>query len=135
MADLVVLPDGVGFKRRNPWGVFLLTFVTLGVYYYVWYYKINNELRNHGQQNDPTVALLAILLGGFLIVPPFVSYYRTAQRIRDAQETAGATERMVPVLGLVLFVVINAFAVVYYQSQINKVWDALARAGAQVRPA
>lgn len=135
MADLVVTPDGVGYKRRNPWGVFLLALVTLGVYHYVWYYRINNELRNNGQQNEPTVALLAILLGGVLIVPPFVSYYRTARRIRDAQVATGATERMVPVLGMILWFVIGGFTGVYYQSQVNKAWDALVRAGAEVRPA
>src|SRR5919108_5021255 len=100
MADLVVTPDGTGYKRRNPWGVLLLNLVTLGVYHFVWYYKINNELRNNGQHNDPTLALLAILLGGIVIVPPFVSYYRTARRIREAQEPTGATELMVPVLGM-----------------------------------
>jgi hypothetical protein len=135
MADLVVTPDGVGYKRRNPWGVFLLSFVTSGVYFFVWWYKINNELRNNGQQNDPAVALLAVLLGWVIIVPPFVSYYRTAQRIRTAQEATSASERMVPVLGLVLWIVISTFTAVYYQSQLNKAWDALAREGAEVRPA
>lgn len=135
MADLVVTPDGIGYKRRNPWGVFLLTFITFGIYGVVWYYKINNELKNYGVQNDPTLATLAITLGSFIVVPPFVSYFRTAGRIRTAQENAGATERMVPVLALILTFVIGTFVVVYYQSQINKVWDALASQGAQVLPA
>lgn len=135
MADLVVTPDGVGYKRRNPWGVFLLSLVTLGVYFFVWWYKINNELRNNGQQNDPTMALLAVLIGWIIIVPPFVSYYRTAERIRKAQEATGATERISPVLGLVFWIVISGFSAVYYQSQLNKAWDALAAAGAEVRPA
>ena len=135
MADLVVTPDGIGYKRRNPWGVFLLTLVTLGIYSLVWWYKINNELKNNGQRNDPTVALLALVLGWIIIVPPFVTYYRTADRIRQAQEATGASERMIPWLGLVLWVLINGFVVVYYQSQLNKAWDALAAAGAEVRPA
>ncbi|MGH2760793.1 MAG: DUF4234 domain-containing protein [Actinomycetota bacterium] len=130
MADLVVTPDGIGYKRRNPWGVFLLGFVTVGIYTLVWWYKINNELRNNGQRNDPTLALLALSLGAIVIVPLFVSYYRTADRIRQAQETTGASHRMVPWLGLVLVLLISGFAVVYYQSQLNKAWDALAAAGA-----
>lgn len=135
MADLVVTPDGIAYKRRNPWGVFLLTIVTLGIYAIVWYYKINNELRNLGIRNDPAVATLAVTLGGILIVPPLVSYYRTADRIRQAQEQAGASERIIPLLGLVLLLIVGAFALPYYQSQLNKAWDALAAAGAQVRPA
>jgi uncharacterized membrane protein len=134
MADLVVQND-IGFKRRNPWGVFLLSIITLGVYHIVWWYKINNELRNYGIQNDPAVATLAITLGAFIVVPPLVSWYKTADRIKQAQEASNASERMIPILGLVVFVVIGAIAPVYYQSQLNKVWDALARAGAQVMPA
>jgi uncharacterized protein YacL len=134
MADLVV-QNGIGYKRRNPWGVFLLSLVTIGIYYVVWWYKINNELKNYGIENDPLVATLAITIGGFIIVPPFVSIYKTADRIRQGQEKAGATERMVPILGLILFLVISSFTVVYYQSQINKIWDALAEQGAEVQPA
>jgi drug/metabolite transporter (DMT)-like permease len=136
MADLVVA-NGIGYKRRNPWGVWLLGIVTLGVYSLVWYYKTNNELRNYGENVDPTIALLAITLGWFIIVPPFVSYYRTAERILRAQERSGTGERIVPVLSLLLWLVHFGmpFALPYNQSQLNKAWDALAAAGAEVRPA
>ena len=125
MADLVVV-NNVGYKRRNPWGVFLLALVTLGIYYLVWWYKINNKLRNYGIDNSPAKAVLAITLGAFIIVPPFVSFYNTADRIQQAQIKSGAQERITPVLALLLMIVVGAFAVPYYQSQINKVWDALA---------
>ena len=134
MADLVTV-EGIGYKRRNPWGVFGLSLVTIGVYYVVWWYKINNEMRNYGIANSPAKATLAITLGGFIIVPPFVSVYNTADRIKQAQEKAGATERMQPVLALLLFVVVGLFAPPYYQSQLNKAWDALVKQGAQVTPA
>jgi hypothetical protein len=136
MADLVV-SNGVGYKRRNPWGVWALGAITFGIYHLVWYYKVNNELRNYGENVDPTLALLAVVLGWIIIVPPFVSFYRTAQRIYNVQERAGAGERMIPVLGLILwfFHVAVSFAPTYYQSQINKAWGALAASGAQVMPA
>jgi hypothetical protein len=132
MADLVVV-DEIGYKRRNPWGVFLLSIVTIGVYYLVWWYKINNEMKNFGIQNDPAVATLAVSLGGFIIVPVFVSWYKTADRILKAQEQAGASERIAPILGLLLYIVVSIFAIPYYQSQLNKAWDALVAAGAEVR--
>jgi Na+-driven multidrug efflux pump len=81
------------------------------------------------------VATLAVSLGSFIIVPPFVSYYKTADRILKAQEQAGATERIAPVLALLLFIVVSVFAVPYYQSQLNKVWDALVAEGAEVSKA
>jgi len=133
MADLVVV-DEIGYKRRNPWGVFLLSLVTIGVYFLVWWYKINNEMKNFGIQNDPAVATLAVSIGGFILIPPFVSYYKTADRILKAQEKAGASERIAPILGLLLYIVVNFFAAPYYQSQLNKAWDALVAAGAEVRP-
>jgi drug/metabolite transporter (DMT)-like permease len=134
VADLVVR-DGVGYKRRNPWGVFGLTLITLGVYGAVWYYKTNNHLKNYGIDNNPTTAVLAVTLGIFIIVPPFVSYYNTADRIRQAQEKSGTGERIIPVLALLLFIVVGFFAFPYYQSQINKAWDAEAEHGAEVQPA
>jgi uncharacterized membrane protein len=134
VADLVV-SNGIGFKRRNPWGVVVLSIVTIGIYFFVWYYKINNELRNYGIENSPATATLAVTLGGFLIVPPFVSYYKTADRILQAQNRANTTEKMIPVLALLLEIVVSVFAAAYYQSQLNKAWDALAASGAEVRPA
>jgi hypothetical protein len=44
MAEMVTI-DGQQYKKRNPLGVLGLTFLTLGVYFVVWYYKINDELR------------------------------------------------------------------------------------------
>jgi drug/metabolite transporter (DMT)-like permease len=134
VADLVV-KDGIGYKRRNPWGVVGLSFLTIGVYFFVWYYKINNELNNYGIQNNPTNATLAVTLGALIIVPAFVSEYNTADRILKAQEKAEAKERMIPVLGLVLAIFFGGFHAAYYQSQLNKVWDAEAARGAEVRAA
>lgn len=134
MADLVTV-EGIGYKRRNPWGVFGLSLITIGIYYVVWWYKINNEMRNYGIVNKPAKATLAISLGALLIVPPFVSVYNTADRIKQAQDKASAKERIQPTLALLLFVVVGLFAPPYYQSQLNKVWDALVDQGAQVTPA
>lgn len=131
MADLV-LKDSVGYKRRNPWGVFFLTLITGGIYYLVWYYKVNNELRNVGSGKSPGMSLLAVTLGVVILVPPLVSIYRTADRIRVAQEQAGAKERMSPMLGLLGFVVVSYFILPYYQSQANKIWDAYLELGGEL---
>ncbi|MGH2694259.1 MAG: DUF4234 domain-containing protein [Actinomycetota bacterium] len=131
MADAVVV-NGIYYKRRNPWGVFGLSIITLGIYTVVWYYKINNELKNYGIENRPGIAALAVTLGALLLVPPFVSYYKSADRILQAQKKAQSEERIIPVLALLLFIVVSVFALPYYQSQLNKVWDAEAERGAQV---
>jgi hypothetical protein len=115
-------------KIRNPFLVFVWCLVTLGIYYVVWYYKINRELRDAcGIQVSPVVSLLAVSVGWIVIVPPFVSWYRTFERIRQAQRQAGVTSEASPVLGFILFVIAVFFLpieVIYAQDELNKVWRA-----------
>jgi Domain of unknown function (DUF4234) len=124
---------GVDVKIRNPWGVFLLALVTLGIYYLVWYYKINRELRDYGRATEtpelgdsPLISLLAISVGWLVVIPPFVSIYRTFGRIATAQNTAGVKAEASPLLGLVLFgigVLFVPIELVYGQMELNKVWE------------
>jgi hypothetical protein len=113
-------------KIRSPFGVFVLALVTLGIYYLVWYYKVNRELRDAaGADVDPFVALLAITIGWVIIVPPFVSWYRTFERIQQAQRQAGLASEANPVLGFVLYVIALYFLPVellYAQDELNKLW-------------
>jgi hypothetical protein len=115
-------------KIRNPFLVFVWCFVTLGIYYFVWYYKINRELRDAcGIQVSPVVALLAVSVGWIVIVPPFVSWYRTFVRIQQAQRQAGVTSEANPVLGFILYVIAVFFVpieVIYAQDELNKLWRA-----------
>jgi Domain of unknown function (DUF4234) len=115
-------------KVRNPFLVFVWSLLTLGIYYLVWYYKINRELRDAcGIDVSPGVALLAISLGWLVIVPPFVSWYRTFIRIAEAQRAAGVTSEANPVLGFILFVIavfLLPVEVVYAQDELNKIWRA-----------
>jgi Ca2+/Na+ antiporter len=122
-------------KIRHPLVAFGLVFLTLGIYYLVWYYKVNRELRDIGRatgQEDqlgrkPLNSLLAITVGWLIIVPPFVSFYRTFQRIEAAQELAGTRERVNVWLGFILYILGVLFLpveVIYAQSELNRVWYA-----------
>ena len=130
MAEIVQI-EGQAFKRRNPLGVWGLTVITVGIYGFVWYFKVNDEGRRYLRDDSikPGIALLAIILGWLIIVPPFVSVYRTGQRIQRMQDNARVTQRTEPVLGLIAFLVYSLH-VPYYQSGLNKVWDAYGAAGA-----
>jgi hypothetical protein len=120
-------------KVRHPAIVFALVFVTLGIYYLIWYYKVNRELRDLGRATgreeqlgrSPLTSLVAITLGWLIVVPPFVSFYRTFERISIAQELNGTGERVSSWLGLCLFVVgvcTLPVEVIYAQSELNRVW-------------
>jgi hypothetical protein len=129
-------------KIRHPLAVFGLVFLTLGIYYFVWYYKVNRELRDLGRATgeeerlgrSPFTSLLAITLGWLIIVPPFVSFYRTFRRVEAAQELSGTRDRVNVWLGFVLYIVgllVLPVEVVYAQSELNRVWRLDAdRAGA-----
>jgi hypothetical protein len=124
MAEIVRI-EGQEFKRRNPLGIWGLTVITVGIYGFVWYYKINDEARRYLRDDAirPGVALLAIILGWLIIVPPFVSVYHTGQRIQRMQDNARVTQKTEPVLGLIAFLVYSLH-VPLYQSGLNRVWDA-----------
>ena len=44
MAELVSI-QGQRYLKRNPLGVLGLSFITLGIYFFYWYYQVNDELR------------------------------------------------------------------------------------------
>jgi hypothetical protein len=122
---------GAAVKIRNPFLVFVWSLVTIGIYYVVWYYKINRELRDAAGINvGPGVALVAVTIGWLVIVPPFVSWYRTFERIAQAQRDAGVATEASPVLGFILFVIavfLLPVEVIYAQDELNKVWRTQSR--------
>jgi hypothetical protein len=120
--------NGVDVKERNPFGVWALAIVTLGIYYLVWYYKINKEMRRaYGIDVDPAMAVVAITLGTLIIVPPFVSIYRTGRRVEQSQFNAGVRENISPILTLVLSFLFGLH-IIYLQYNLNKAWDRGGRA-------
>jgi hypothetical protein len=115
-------PQGIIPKRRNVLAVWIgLPLITLGIYGLVWYYKINNETRfNPSTRVNPLGSLLAITLGSVLVVPPYVSVYRTGQRIAAAQAAAGLPATCSGGLGLLLIFVFGTHSL-YYQAEMNKI--------------
>jgi len=131
MAETLAL-GGYEFKKRHPIGVWALGLVTLGIYYFVWYYKINRELRDFGLaladpklHVEPAGALAAVTGGALLIIPPFISVWRTFKRIRRAEEIAGLEDPVSHVVGFLLFLIAAVFLPVempYAQAHLNRLW-------------
>jgi hypothetical protein len=117
---------GVQMKRRNPLAVWIgLPLITLGIYHYVWYYKIHREMRDFDRRRPVATVgpLLVVLLLGWTVVAPLISYYRTGDRIVESQRAAGLPATCVPVLGMLLMLVFGLGSL-YYQVELNKVVDA-----------
>jgi Domain of unknown function (DUF4234) len=111
-------------KTRNAFLVWLVwPLITFGIYRIVWWYKINREARDLDERIivSPGLAVLAITLGAFIIVPPFVSVYRTGERIGQMQAAAGLASSCNGVLGLISSFIFGLDAL-YYPSELNKIW-------------
>jgi drug/metabolite transporter (DMT)-like permease len=115
-------------KIRNPLGVIGLTFITLGIYVIFWYYFVNKELAELGKAkgtnelgDSPGTSVLAITLGAFAIVPPFISVYNYAKRLQAAERLTGTEPGMEPGLLLVLWIFISPVAEYIAQANQNKV--------------
>ncbi|MEY9891445.1 putative membrane protein [Catenulispora sp. MAP12-49] len=111
-------------KHRNILLVwFVWPLITLGIYHLVWYYKINREAKDFDRRIEvsPAVAVCAILFGWIIIVPPFISVYRTGGRIAAMQRAAGLPGSCSGLIGLIL-VFFAGLQSLYYQHELNRIW-------------
>ncbi|WP_131786525.1 DUF4234 domain-containing protein [Protofrankia symbiont of Coriaria ruscifolia] len=114
---------GVRGRRRNPFASWLgLPLITLGIYGIVWIYKTNKELNGYDRRIEvnPALSVLAVTLGAFLIVPPFVAVWRLGARARRAQRAAGIPELST---GVAFVIWLVGGGALYLQYEINKIWD------------
>ena len=129
MAYELNIPDSdQKVKVRNPWAVALLPIITLGIYHFVWWYKINKELKAFGESRgydlgrNPTNSLLALVPGFLIIVPPLVSYWRGTKRVQGAAALANR-EPINGWIALVLYLFISPALFAYMQVSLNHVWE------------
>jgi hypothetical protein len=115
------LDDGLG-KDRSPASVLGLSIITLGIYYLVWYYKINDEIRKH----DPTIRVTPgwAVVAMFVPICNLVSGYSTAARIRQMQLDEGATSTISPIVALLLQMFLGIGYPLYIASQMREHWHA-----------
>ena len=114
-------------KPRNIWLTWLVwPILTLGIYHFVWWYKINREARDFDENIavEPVLSLLAITVGWIIIVPPYVSIYRTGARFGQMQEDAGMERSCNGWIGLVLSFFLSLHSL-YYQYELNRIWARL----------
>ena len=125
MAETVTI-QGQSYLRRNPLGVLGLSFITIGIYFLYWYYKVNDELRRYtGDETiSPTRSLMAMIFGWLIIVPPFIAMWNTAKHLQDVERRGGIAQAVEPALTLVILVLFGIANGAYLQDHLNRVWDA-----------
>jgi Domain of unknown function (DUF4234) len=127
MGELVTI-DGQRYKERNPLGVLGLTVLTLGVYFFIWYYKVNDELRRalRDESISPTRSLMAMIFGWLVIVPPFIAMYNTAKHVQELETGRGVVQTVEPALTIVLMLVVAFANGIYVQEHLNRAWGSTA---------
>jgi hypothetical protein len=127
MAEMVTV-DGQQYKKRNPLGVLGLSFLTLGVYFLVWYYMINDELRRAEKDEgiSPMRSLMAVTFGWLIIVPPFIAMYNTAKHVQTLETRRGVDQTVEPTLTVVLMFLFAFGNGIYVQEHLNRAWGASA---------
>jgi hypothetical protein len=118
-------------KIRHPLGILGLMLITLGIYFFVWWYKVNSELAEIGRArgstetgDNPGNSLLAMVPGFLIIVPPYVSFYNGSKRLLAAERLTGRPPGMDAGLMLVIYFFIGPVAIYIFQNDLNKVLEA-----------
>jgi hypothetical protein len=124
MAETVSI-QGQQYLKRNPLGVLGLSFITIGIYFLYWYYKINDEVRRfeHDETISPARSLMAMIFGWIIIVPPFIAMYNTAKHVRAVEERLAIQPQLEPALTIVIMLLVSIGNGVYIQEHLNRVWD------------
>lgn len=107
-------------KQRNPIAVFLLPFVTFGIYGIVWQVKTKNEMNQLGA-NIPTA---------WLIIVPFVNFYWLWKYSEGVEKVTNGS--ISAVLAFVLQALLGSIGGAILQNEFNK--PAAAVAGATPAP-
>jgi hypothetical protein len=136
MADVVPIQGaGTTAKVRNPLGVIGLNIITLGIYGIFYWYFINREMADLGRArgrpdlgDNPVMSVLAVTIGGLIIIPAIVSFWNTLKRIETSQDVTMGSNNFSPVLCviLVLLIINSPIATYLMQSNLNQSWRAQA---------
>ncbi len=131
--DVTIADTGEVGRIRNPWAVLGLTLVTIGIYWIVWYFKINKELAAIGTSRgsedagtNPTKSVLAVTIGALVLVPAVLSILGTWKRLNAAERLVGLQPGMDATPGAILSILLGPVGTYLLQTNLNKALEAQA---------
>jgi hypothetical protein len=135
MAETVTI-EGQHVRKRNPLGVLGLGVITIGIYFFYWYYKVNDEIRmvERDETISPTRSLMAMIFGWLIIVPPFIAMWNTATHAQKLEERLGVRQTIEPAIAVVIMFVFSIANGMYVQEHLNRAWDAASSSGRASAP-
>jgi hypothetical protein len=110
--------------RRNILLWYVVSILTLGIAGIVWYYKVNADAKRLAGNKgwSPAMSVVATTIGALLIIPPFVSTWRTWTRVRIATDADGMSAGIQ--FCLCFIPLINIAYMGYMQHKLNQVAEA-----------
>ena len=135
MAETIEI-EGQQYLKRDPLGVLGLSFITFGIYFLYWYYKVNDELRRFERDEtiSPARSLMAMIFGWVIIVPPFIAMFNTAKHVWTVEERLAIQPQLEPALVIVIMLFVAIGNGIYIQEHLNRIWDRAARAASPSLP-
>lgn len=119
MSQSVTMPRPIG-KVRSPWSVWWLCYLTLGIYYLVWYVKLNKELARAAGP-DVQVQSFGLWFSQCVPIAYWISLAHTTERLNTAQHrngTAPTASAGMAILGTFWFISQTR----YLQRRANSLW-------------
>ncbi len=109
-------------KHRSPLAVFVLSFITLGIYGIVWHVKTKNEMNAMG----------ATIPTAWLLIVPFANWYWLWKYCEGVEHVTGGQTS--GVLAFVILFLLGIIGMAIIQSEFNKVGATVAAPGASPQP-
>ncbi|MGU3293872.1 hypothetical protein [Williamsia sp. M5A3_1d] len=119
-------------RKQGAWGLWWLTIITLSIYYFVWYERINRELAVAvGVERTAWTRWWSQLIPVYGIV----GLHRTAKRVNEAHAMVGSSTRVSPFVTWFWAAGWFASHTRYLQRRINTLADVHAGRNLQSRAA
>ena len=122
MPSAAPTPAPVG-KVRNPWAVFGLSIITLGIYFLYWTYQVFREMKDHTGEGvgGPIGLVIGIVVGivnVFLIPSEAGNMYAKAGQPKPVRGVTGFWT-FIPLVGFLIWLL-------KVQGALNKKWESAA---------
>ncbi len=124
----VVSVAGTAVTIRNPVAVWILGFVTLGIYTVVWTYQVTRELRDYsiGMTRpfaaSPILAAALAALWPLGFIPGMVGAFLLGRRVRRVETWVESPHRVSAILAALLFPLLFVHSL-YLQRALNNAWE------------
>lgn len=110
-------------RKQGAWGLWWLVLITFGIYYLVWYGRINRELfavLGRPVESD------GMWWSQFIPVYGLIGAWRTAKRVNEAHTKVGSPTRIGPFMAAVVSPIWFGSHTRYVQRRVNVLHDVVA---------